>query len=163
TASTARRASYCLVTLRSSRIGDGMRTLFILCVAASLCPAQDGAALFAKHCAGCHQPGSATRAPIPSALKVLSKERILGALELGSMVTQGAGLTAAERLTLAPTCQAPPRSIHRGCGATCVPPRRSPFRLANRPGPDGGWTRRTRAFSQPRRRVSTARKLLASN
>jgi polyvinyl alcohol dehydrogenase (cytochrome) len=78
-----------------------MRTLFILCLAASLCPAQDAAALFAKHCASCHQAGSATRAPIPSALKLLPRERIRGALEVGSMMTQGAGLTAAERLALA--------------------------------------------------------------
>jgi polyvinyl alcohol dehydrogenase (cytochrome) len=78
-----------------------MRTLFLLCVAASVCPAQDAAALFAKHCAGCHRPGSTTRAPLPSALKLLSKEKIIGALELGSMITQGAGLTAAERLSLA--------------------------------------------------------------
>src|SRR5579859_1625844 len=84
-----------------------MRTLFILCLAASLCPAQDAAALFAKHCAGCHRPGSSTRAPLPEALKLLSKEKILGALEFGAMITQGAGLTAAERLSLATYLSAP--------------------------------------------------------
>jgi polyvinyl alcohol dehydrogenase (cytochrome) len=78
-----------------------MRTLFILCVAASVCPAQDAAALFEKHCASCHQPGSTTRAPLPAALKLLSKDRILGTLELGSMIAQAAALTPAERQSLA--------------------------------------------------------------
>jgi polyvinyl alcohol dehydrogenase (cytochrome) len=78
-----------------------MRAVFLLCVAASLCPAQDAKALFEAHCASCHQPGSKTRAPQPAALKLLSKDRILGALELGSMMSQGAELTAGERQSLA--------------------------------------------------------------
>jgi polyvinyl alcohol dehydrogenase (cytochrome) len=78
-----------------------MRALFILCVAASLSPAQDAKALFETHCASCHQSGSKTRAPLPAALKLLSKDRILGALELGSMMSQGAELTSAERQSLA--------------------------------------------------------------
>src|SRR5438876_6528559 len=78
-----------------------MRVFFILCLAASLSSAQDGPVLFAKHCAGCHQPGSETRAPLPAALKLLTKEKILSALETGTMKAQGTALTAAERLALA--------------------------------------------------------------
>jgi polyvinyl alcohol dehydrogenase (cytochrome) len=78
-----------------------MRAFLTLCVAASLCRAQDAQVLFAKHCAGCHQPGSETRAPLPTALKLLSKEKILAALETGTMKGQGATLTGAERLALA--------------------------------------------------------------
>jgi polyvinyl alcohol dehydrogenase (cytochrome) len=96
-----------------------MRTLFILCIAASLCPAQDAAALFEKHCVSCHQAGNERRAPLPSALKLLSKERILGALELGSMMAQGAALTADERLALAAYLSAGPSKVeeHSKAGA----------------------------------------------
>jgi len=78
-----------------------MRAFFVLCLAASLSRAQDGRALFEKNCASCHQPGSETRAPLPSALKMLSKEQVLAALETGTMKAQGSALTAVERLALA--------------------------------------------------------------
>jgi len=84
-----------------------MRTLLILCVASALCQAQDAQALFAKHCAACHQPGSETRAPVPSALKLLSKDKILASLETGSMKAQGSALTGAERVALANHLSAP--------------------------------------------------------
>src|SRR6266702_2557624 len=78
-----------------------MRTFLILCLAASASSAQDAPALFTKHCAGCHQAGSEIRAPLPSALKLLSKEKILASLETGTMKAQGAALPSAERLALA--------------------------------------------------------------
>src|SRR5260370_42100046 len=78
-----------------------MRLFFILCLAASASSAQDAPALFTKHSAGCHQAGSEMRAPLPSALKLLSKEKILTALATGSMKAQGSALTSAERLALA--------------------------------------------------------------
>src|SRR5260370_692182 len=83
-----------------------MRTFLILCLAASASSAQDASAqdapaLFTKHCAGCHTAGSEIRAPLPAALKLLSKEIILAALETGTMKSQGAALTSAERLALA--------------------------------------------------------------
>src|SRR2546423_6825462 len=91
---------------RKSRQGGyailaAMRIFLILWVASAMCRAQDAQALFAKHCAGCHQAGSETRAPLPSALKLLSKEKILASLETGSMKAQGSALTAPERLALA--------------------------------------------------------------
>src|SRR5438034_227852 len=78
-----------------------MRTFLIFCLAASASSAQDAPALFTKHCAGCHQPGSEIRAPLPAALKLISKEKILAALETGTMKAQGSVLTGAERLALA--------------------------------------------------------------
>src|SRR5260370_568914 len=78
-----------------------MRELFLLCVAASVCAGQDAKALFDKHCAGCHQPAAQARAPLPAALALLSKERIVATLEQGSMMAQGAALTSAERSALA--------------------------------------------------------------
>src|SRR5258708_29748794 len=78
-----------------------MRTFLIFCLAASASSAQDAPALFTKHCAGCHQAGSEIRAPLPSALKLLSKEKILATLETGTMKAQGAALTSAERTALA--------------------------------------------------------------
>jgi polyvinyl alcohol dehydrogenase (cytochrome) len=62
--------------------------------------AQDGAALFEKHCTSCHRPGTDTRAPLREALARMPRPAILAALETGSMKTQGAALTAAERRTL---------------------------------------------------------------
>ena len=59
--------------------------------------AQDGAALFEKHCASCHRPDSSTRAPLRDALARMSRPAILAALQTGSMKTQGAALTPAER------------------------------------------------------------------
>src|SRR5258708_10849897 len=84
-----------------------MRVFLILCAASALCRAQDAQALFAKHCATCHQPGSETRAPLPSALKLLCKEKILASLETGAMKAQGSALTAAERMALASHLSAP--------------------------------------------------------
>jgi hypothetical protein len=86
-----------------------MRTFFILCLAASLCRAQDAQALFEKHCASCHRPGSETRAPLPAALKLLSKEKILGVMELGSMMAQAATLSPGSGSRWRLTCRAVPR------------------------------------------------------
>ncbi len=62
--------------------------------------ADDGPALFEKHCALCHRPQSATRAPVQAALSRMPRQAILAALETGSMKTQAAALTPAERRTL---------------------------------------------------------------
>ena len=73
----------------------------VLFLIASGAWAQDGAALFEKHCASCHSPGSHTRAPLRDALARMPRPAILAALETGSMMTQGAALTAAARLAIA--------------------------------------------------------------
>lgn len=49
----------------------------------------------------CHKSESGTRAPDPDALRRKSRAAILTALESGTMATQGASLTAVERLAVA--------------------------------------------------------------
>ena len=72
-----------------------------IAVASASLAQQDGAGLFQKHCAACHQSGSATRAPLPDVMKSMTPEAVLAALESGSMKAQAAGLSAVERQTLA--------------------------------------------------------------
>src|SRR6266480_4913788 len=66
-----------------------------IALAAQARDAQDGAALYQKNCAGCHDSG-ASRVPSRQALKRLSPERILLALESGTMMMMGARRTAPE-------------------------------------------------------------------
>ncbi len=61
----------------------------------------DGSALYKVHCAMCHDASGETRAPAPAALRQMSPENILKALETGLMKDQGASLTATERRTVA--------------------------------------------------------------
>ncbi len=75
-----------------------MKTALFLCVIlASAAAAQDGAAVFEKHCALCHRAGSETRAPLRDALAQLSRQRILASLATGTMKEAAAALTAADR------------------------------------------------------------------
>src|SRR6476661_4284217 len=60
-----------------------------------------GAALYARHCAMCHDKSGETRAPARSVLASLTIERILGVMTAGTMKAQAAGLSEAERRTLA--------------------------------------------------------------
>ena len=75
--------------------------------AATIASGADPAALYRAHCAACHDASSATRAPAPAALKLMSAANILRALETGVMKEQAAGLTAAERRELADFLGAP--------------------------------------------------------
>jgi polyvinyl alcohol dehydrogenase (cytochrome) len=63
--------------------------------------AQDGAVLFRTWCASCHEAGGESRAPRREALKLLSPEQILAALESGVMSAQGRERGRAERVALA--------------------------------------------------------------
>ena len=63
--------------------------------------AQDGAAVYARACVSCHEQGAVARAPSREVISALSVERILGALETGTMRTQGEALTPAERRAVA--------------------------------------------------------------
>ncbi len=62
--------------------------------------AQDGGALYKEHCASCHN-GSIDRAPSLELLRAMTPQRILEALEFGSMVSMTHGRTTAERRALA--------------------------------------------------------------
>src|SRR5437016_1547888 len=64
-------------------------------------PAPEGKAVFEKNCALCHKPGADNRTPTDEALKRLSNQAVLVALETGSMKAQGAALSAAERRAVA--------------------------------------------------------------
>ena len=60
----------------------------------------DGAALYKTSCASCHDPGE-NRAPRSEALRTLTPERVLAAIETGTMVTMVNNRTAAERRAIA--------------------------------------------------------------
>ncbi len=64
-------------------------------------PAPEGEKLFAGHCASCHAPFNAVRAPWPQTLQLMTAQAILQALETGKMQAQGATMTHEERFTLA--------------------------------------------------------------
>lgn len=61
----------------------------------------DGAAIFARNCASCHNGETGNRAPAPDVLKQRSPEAILSALTAGGMRPQGGRLTGAERRAVA--------------------------------------------------------------
>jgi len=76
-----------------------IRLIFLVTAAAFA--ADDGPALYKQRCAMCHDVSGETRAPAPSALKQMSPENIVRALESGLMKEQGASMSAAERRTVA--------------------------------------------------------------
>src|SRR5437867_3969600 len=69
----------------------------LLAAPAAFAQTPDGAALFRKHCAACHRPGSETRAPLPEVLSQMPRQKIADSLEKGTMKAQAAMLSAAER------------------------------------------------------------------
>jgi polyvinyl alcohol dehydrogenase (cytochrome) len=68
----------------------------ILVLSAGPLSAQDGAALYKQVCAACHDVGF-ERAPNRDALRAMPPERVLRALESGTMISMMAGRAAAER------------------------------------------------------------------
>lgn len=70
--------------------------LLVLAVAAP-----DGAAVYRQRCAMCHDRSAETRAPAASALRRMSSQSIVRALESGLMKDQGAQLTADEKSSVA--------------------------------------------------------------
>ncbi len=87
-----------------SRVGRCLAcwTFVVLCLSHWL-PAQehDGAFIYKQQCAVCHDNSAKTRAPAPTALRLMSPENILRALESGRMKDQGSVMTPAERHTIA--------------------------------------------------------------
>lgn len=75
--------------------------LFAALVAAGLPQAPDGAAIFVRDCAACHDGATGSRAPSPDVLKRRSPEAILAALTAGGMRPQGGRLSGAERRAVA--------------------------------------------------------------
>src|SRR4051812_20402661 len=63
--------------------------------------AQNGAALYAQRCVSCHEGGAVARAPARDVISALAPDRIVAALESGTMRAQGEGLTPDERRAIA--------------------------------------------------------------
>src|SRR5712692_954803 len=82
-----------------------LRFIFVLVTFAipALAFAQEGQALYRAHCASCHEASAQTRAPARDALRQLTPERIMDALESnsGAMLIEGLARTPAERRALA--------------------------------------------------------------
>src|SRR6266851_8943734 len=70
-------------------------------LALSAAQAPNGAAIFARQCASCHDGAAGSRAPGPDLLRHRSPEAILAALTAGGMRPQGARLSGAERRAVA--------------------------------------------------------------
>jgi len=64
-------------------------------------PAPDGKALFQGTCAQCHMGGGGNRAPDMDALRAMSADRVLAAMETGPMISMATGRSAAERRAIA--------------------------------------------------------------
>ncbi len=74
--------------------------LLFACMAAWAAPAPDGAEVYKKYCASCHDSGQA-RVPNRESLKQKQPEAILVALQFGTMTVQGTPLSAAEQRAVA--------------------------------------------------------------
>ena len=61
----------------------------------------DGAALYGQRCASCHEGGQVARAPARDVIAALPPDRIVAALETGTMRVQGESLTPEQRRAVA--------------------------------------------------------------
>jgi polyvinyl alcohol dehydrogenase (cytochrome) len=102
---------------RSTEIGSRARVGRLACKILLLCagsilvlqgcsrkqqpPTIDGAALFTKKCANCHETNSDSRAPAQEALRQMSKDSIYAALDSGRMKWEGKFLSKAEKRAIA--------------------------------------------------------------
>ena len=105
-------------------------------IAVGFAYAQDGADIYAKHCAQCHDATGASRVPSRSALQKLPEEEIVQALTSGVMKQQGSALSKGEQVAVAKWLSAatnqtqPTSSSADSCPAGTQRPQSS----------DGGWT-----------------------
>ncbi len=77
-----------------------MKPIILLLASTAFLTAQDGAVLYQQICASCHE-GGADRAPTREALRAMTPDRVLAALETGAMITMTSRRTAAERRAIA--------------------------------------------------------------
>src|SRR6516165_1180156 len=112
--------------------------------------AQNPEALFQSKCANCHSAVSAVGAPLPEALRQMSWQSILAALETGKMSAVGSAMTAVERESIAKTIgktDSQPVAI----GAKCSP-QGGPSKMTS--GADwNGWADPANTRFQPAQRA----------
>jgi polyvinyl alcohol dehydrogenase (cytochrome) len=106
--------------------------------------AQDGASLYERHCASCHDRGL-DRAPSRGDLRALTPERILAAMESGTMISMVNGRSALDRRAIAEYVAARsftnPLDTRPPAGAMCRP---TGERFDPSGGPSwNGWGRNT--------------------
>ena len=75
-------------------------SLVLLFLSVAPLSADDGATLYKQICASCHEAG-VDRAPNRQALRAMSPERVLAALETGAMISMTSARTAVERRAIA--------------------------------------------------------------
>ncbi len=82
---------------------NGLLRFVALAFALSLSAAEIplGEEIYKQQCAICHERSSETRAPAPTAMRQMSPQAIVKALESGVMKQQGASLSAAQRNSVA--------------------------------------------------------------
>ena len=77
-----------------------MRVALWCVVTAGLLSAQDGSSLYDRTCASCHNGGN-DRAPSRDALRSMSADRVLAAMETGPMISMAIRLSTADRRAVA--------------------------------------------------------------
>ena len=77
-----------------------MRIALWCVVTAGFLSAQDGSTLYDRTCASCHNGGN-DRAPSRDALRSMSADRVLAAMETGPMISMAVRLTTADRRAIA--------------------------------------------------------------
>src|SRR5689334_4191668 len=76
------------------------RSLLLAVLCCSGLVGQDGSALYDRTCASCHNGGN-DRAPSRDALRSMSADRVLAAMETGPMISMAVRLTTADRRAIA--------------------------------------------------------------
>jgi polyvinyl alcohol dehydrogenase (cytochrome) len=93
-------------------------------------PSSEGALVFSRACAACHEAASGSKAPSAEALRQMSKASILAALETGRMKWEGRRLTKAQRNAVAEYLGSPslsrPYTITGFCPHDLDAPAKSP-------------------------------------
>jgi polyvinyl alcohol dehydrogenase (cytochrome) len=110
--------------------------LLLLVVGCSRNPAAappDGAALFTKKCANCHESNSDTRAPAQEALKQMSRGAIYAALDTGRMKWEGKFLSKTEKHAIADSLGVPDGPVEAQMTGFCP-------RDLDPPANPPGWT-----------------------
>ncbi|WP_439368869.1 outer membrane protein assembly factor BamB family protein [Bradyrhizobium sp. DASA03120] len=78
-----------------------LAALLTWCCAPALAQQQDGAALYATHCAQCHEGDAQSRVPGRTAMQSMSFDHVLGTLTSGSMAPMAKDRSEAERRAIA--------------------------------------------------------------